>query len=72
MLKQYDSAVADFNKSLEINPLWPDTFYGRALTRFDMGDIRAALEDIDKAIKLNPEFKQAFRFKQYLLNQQFE
>jgi tetratricopeptide (TPR) repeat protein len=52
-----------------MNPLWPDTFYGRALTYYDMGNLHSALEDCDKAIALKPDFKQAVKFKQYMLNQ---
>ena len=69
MLKEKTKALNDFNKSLELNPLWADTFYGRSLTYYDMGDIRSALEDCDKAIALKPDFKQAVRFKQFILNQ---
>jgi putative GTP pyrophosphokinase len=70
MLKKYDASLRDFNKSLELNPLWPDTFYGRSLTYYDLGDIKHALEDCDKAISIKPDFKQAVRFKQFILNQQ--
>jgi tetratricopeptide (TPR) repeat protein len=70
MLKRYDDSLKDFNKSLELNPLWPDTFYGRSLTYYDLGDIKHALEDCDKAISIKPDFKQAVRFKQFILNQQ--
>ncbi len=69
MLKKYDESLADFNKSVELNPLWPDTFYGRSLTYYDLGDIQRALEDCDKAISIKPDFKQAVRFKQFLINQ---
>jgi tetratricopeptide (TPR) repeat protein len=69
MLKETAKALDDFNKSLELNPLWSDTFYGRSLTHYDMGDVRSALEDCDKAIALKPDFKQAIRFKQFILNQ---
>ncbi len=72
MLKKYDESLKDFNKSLELNPLWPDTFYGRSLTYYDLGDINKALEDCDKAISIKPDFKQAVRFKQFLLNQQMK
>jgi len=72
MLKKYDESLKDFNKSLELNPLWPDTFYGRSLTYYDLGDIRHALEDCDKAISIKPDFKQAVRFKQFILNQQMQ
>jgi putative GTP pyrophosphokinase len=72
MLKELAKALADFNKSLELNPLWPDTFYGRALTYYDMGNLHSALEDCDKAIALKPDFKQAVKFKQYMLNQSME
>ncbi len=70
MLKKYDESLKDFNKSLELNPLWPDTFYGRSLTYYDLGDIKHAIEDCDKAISIKPDFKQAVRFKQFILNQQ--
>jgi putative GTP pyrophosphokinase len=72
MLKRYDDSLRDFNRSLELNPLWPDTFYGRSLTYYDLGDIQHALEDCDKAISLKPDFKQAQRFKQFILNQQMK
>lgn len=68
MLHQFDKALSDFNKSLDLNPLWPDTFYGRSLTYYDMGNIKDALENCDKAINLKPSFKQAVRFKQFLMN----
>lgn len=72
MLKRYDESLKDFNKSINLNPLWPDTFYGRSLTYYDLGDIRHALEDCDRAISLKPDFKQAVRFKQFILNQQMK
>lgn len=68
MTHRYKEALADFNKSLELNPLWPDTLYGRSLTYYDMGDVKRALEDCEKAVSLKPDFKQASRFKQFLLN----
>ncbi len=72
MLKKYDESLRDFNKSINLNPLWPDTFYGRSLTYYDLGDIQHALEDCDRAISLKPDFKQAVRFKQFILNQQMK
>ena len=72
MLKRYDESLKDFNKSIHLNPLWPDTFYGRSLTYYDLGDIKHALEDCDRAISLKPDFKQAVRFKQFILNQQMK
>ncbi len=72
MIKKHEDSLNDFNKSLELNPLWPDTFYGRSLTYYDLGDIQRALEDCDKAISLKPDFKQAVRFKQFLINHPVE
>jgi len=72
MLKQYDKALKDFEHSLELNPLWTDTFYSRALTYYDMGDLHGAIEDCDRAIALKTDFKQAVRFKQFLLNKETE
>ncbi len=72
MLKQFELALEDFQQSLELNPLWSDTFYSRALTYYDMGDLKSAIEDCDSAIALKPDFKQAVRFKQFLLNKETE
>ncbi len=72
MLKKYDLSLKDFEKSIELNPLWPDTFYGRSLTYYDLGDMDNAIKDCDKAIGLKPDFKQASRFKQFLINQMME
>ncbi len=67
MLGEMDRAMDDFTKAAELNPLWPDTFYGMALTLYDAGDIKASLENCDRAISLRPDFRQAVKFKQFIL-----
>jgi len=66
MIRENEKALVDFNKSLELNNMWADTFYGRALTYYDLGNIGAAMEDCEQAMAIHPEFKQVVRFKKFL------
>jgi tetratricopeptide (TPR) repeat protein len=49
-LRNYDDAMYDFTKSIDINPNMPDAYWGRANTRVKKNDIQGALEDLEQAI----------------------
>ncbi len=60
-LKNYDDAILDYTKALQINDKMVDAYYNRAqiiLTRKDIinADITKAIADLEKAIELDSKF----------------
>ncbi|MBI1225830.1 MAG: tetratricopeptide repeat protein [Bacteroidetes bacterium] len=49
-LRNYEDAMYDFTKSIDINPNMPDAYWGRANTKVKKNDIQGALADLDMAI----------------------
>jgi len=52
--RDFDSAVADYNQALEINPNNVDAYANRALAKVEKGDLAGALADFARALALNP------------------
>lgn len=52
-------ALQYFNKSLEVNPAYPDAYYNRAITKNEMGDKAGAMEDYNLALKYRPNYPEA-------------
>jgi len=66
-LKNYDDAIYDFSKSIDISPMNPDPYFGRARIKVFQKDWEGAIQDFDKAIKmsipLQPIYWKARRMK---------
>ena len=63
-LKNFDDAILDYTKALQINPKMTDAYYNRAeilLSRKDVEnpDIERAVADLEKAIELDDKFVSA-------------
>ncbi len=52
--KDFDSAIADYNKVIELNPKYPDVYYLRAIMKKAKGDPTGALADFSKGIEISP------------------
>lgn len=67
LLRNYDDAVYDFTKSIDINPHNADPYMGRALVKISRNDFAGAVNDLEKAIKnsipLQPIYWKARRLK---------
>ncbi|QNI77565.1 TPR repeat family protein [Synechococcus sp. MVIR-18-1] len=50
----YQGAIADWNKAIEINPQDALAYYNRGLAKYDSGDHQGAIVDYNKAININP------------------
>jgi hypothetical protein len=50
----YEGALADYNKSIEMDPNDPRSFRGRAMVYQAVGDIQKIIADLTKAIELDP------------------
>ena len=63
-LENFNDAVLDYTKALQINPNMTDAYYNRAqitLTRKDTKnpDLDQIIEDLNKALELDPKFLDA-------------
>ncbi len=62
--EEYDQAIADFNRALEINPRLGEVYLGRAKAYFSKGEYEKSWGDIKKAqdlgYKIPPELLSSF------------
>ncbi len=56
----YDGALTDFNKAIQLNPNYPEAFKNRAYMKMVKLDFDSALTDFNKAIELHPAYAEAF------------
>lgn len=70
----YDTAIRDFTRAIEIDPNNATTFYNRGLAYVEKKDYVAAIRDFTKAIKLNPNNAFAFnnRGNAYASNKDYD
>jgi Tfp pilus assembly protein PilF len=57
---QYDQAIADFNKAIEINPRYDKAYNNRGIVYRLKGQYDQAISDFNKAIEINPMDAQAY------------
>jgi hypothetical protein len=60
MKGQYDRAISDFNKALEIEPKSADVYNNRGIAYGSKGQYEKAISDFDKAIEINPGLSKAW------------
>ena len=53
---QYDLAISDFNKALDINPRDAEAYCNRGIAYREKGQYDQAISDYTKAIELNPNW----------------
>lgn len=51
--EDYNGALLDFNKAVELNPYDASAFFNRGLTKKTLGDFEGAIWDYDKALELD-------------------
>ncbi len=57
---QYDLAISEFNKSIDLYPLSAETYNNRGIAYSRKGDLDRAIADFTKAVDINPEGAKAF------------
>jgi TonB family protein len=55
VLGEYDSAIADYSKAIELNSKVSTIFFSRAFAYFNKKNYARAISDFDKAIELDPK-----------------
>jgi tetratricopeptide (TPR) repeat protein len=58
--RNYDQAIADYNKALEINPESADAYNNRGAAYDKKGNYDQAIADCNKALQINPESAEAY------------
>ena len=56
----FDRAIEDFNKAIDLKPDYAKAYYNRGIAYGDKGDFDRAIEDFNKAIDLNPDYAKAY------------
>jgi tetratricopeptide (TPR) repeat protein len=54
-IKDWEGAIADYNKALEFDPANDEMFFKRGLAKFKRTDYQGALADHTKALEVNPK-----------------
>ena len=60
MLEQYERAIEDFDKAIELEPDYVDAYINRGIGYFKQGKYECAIEDYDKAIEISPDLPEAY------------
>ena len=64
---QYDQALSDFNKAIEINPRYVKAYNNRGIVYRLKGQYDQAISDFNKAIEINPRDAQTYNNLAWLL-----
>ena len=69
-MKQYQKAIADYTKAIEINPNFAGTYKNRGLSKIRLEDLTGAIADFRRAIELVPQYAPAYTNLGLALNKQ--
>ena len=56
----YDTAITEFNSTIQLNPAYARAYFKRGFAKFKSGDSAGAIEDYTHAIKFNPKYTIAY------------
>lgn len=60
VMGEYETAITDYNKAIELNSKEPDIYFSRALAYFNRQSYTSAIADFDKVIELDPKEAMAY------------
>ena len=56
----YQGAIADWSRAIEINPRHAGTYFYRGNAKHDLKDYHGAIDDYNKVIEIDPQFAVAY------------
>jgi len=59
-LKNFEGAILDYNKVIELDPTYNFAYYNRAEAKLGIKDYRGAIEDYSKNIEIYPNDSKAY------------
>ena len=62
-VRDYRGAISDYNRSIELNPIFFSAYLQRGILRQEMRDYRGSIYDYSMAIGLNPNLPQAHYYR---------
>jgi len=60
LTKQYDKAIVDFRKAIELNPKLGEAYNNLGLTYCDAGMLNESMQTLNDAIKIDPKMDKAY------------
>lgn len=64
--EMYDEALANYLKALEISPEDENLYFNVARLYYDQGEVLKSCEFLDKALSVNPHFRDAQQFRDHV------
>jgi hypothetical protein len=55
-LGQYEAAILDYDKAIQIDPNFKEAYINRAYTYFSLGQYEATIKDCDKCLAIDPNY----------------
>ena len=59
----YQDAISDFTKAIEINSKYEEAYLYRGLAKSDLDNHKDAISDFTKAIEINPKVANVFYYR---------
>lgn len=69
LLREYDAAIRDYTKAVQINPNYAEAFNARGFIYDSQGKFEEAIKDFSSAIKADPTLADAYNNRGYSYNQ---
>jgi tetratricopeptide (TPR) repeat protein len=63
MLSGEFGAIDDYSRAIQLNPLFYEAYYYRALSLYNMKRFKNAISDFSKALELNPNMPEAYYYR---------
>ncbi|MCA9891205.1 MAG: tetratricopeptide repeat protein, partial [Anaerolineae bacterium] len=61
-LKQYEQAIADYDKAIQLEPQYASAYYNRGLAYYMLNEYDLAIADYEAALKFDPNHENARKF----------
>ena len=62
-VSNYQAAIADYTKVIDINPRYSDVYYHRGTAKYFLYNYQGAIADYTKAIEINPQDEFVYTFR---------